>query len=229
MRRGCWPSTQWASGRMSSRRSRSGGTWIRPVPIRNIKSLRNEPDATSSVRSREAEHTRRTLARRPSGPATPSSIARSRRACSVRGSSPTSSRNSVPPSARTSADEGPHTSVAGSPGRSPNSWSRSAASGRPTRARAANGPSARDERRCTIRATRSLPTPVSPVTSTGWRPRARRVTRSRTAAIARLRQISTGLDWEATGEIDTDMLRTRRSGGPGGGNQPETPQSQRVA
>ena len=92
-----------ASAGMSSRRSRSAGSRSSMVLMRNSRSWRKRPAATSAWRSALVAEIRRTLARRvrdePSRSKSPVSSTRSSLFCWLSGTLAISSRNSVPPSA----------------------------------------------------------------------------------------------------------------------------------
>src|SRR5207249_12083529 len=78
----------------------------------------------------------------------------------------TSSRKSVPPSAARKTPSWSATAPVKAPRRWPKSWLSRSVSDSPAQLIATNGPSASGPRRWIVRATSSLPVPLSPLTST---------------------------------------------------------------
>ena len=156
---------------MSSRRSRSGGTWIGKTLSRKNRSSRNAPDVMRASSGRLVAARKRTLTglgrASPTGVISRCSMARSSLTWAAAGTSPSSSRSTVPPSASSSRPL--RSTVA--PVNAPRWWPKSSPSIRPGLSAARQtGKNARRLRvlwRWIARATSSLPVPLSPVMSTG--------------------------------------------------------------
>ena len=169
---------------MSSRRSRSGGTWISKPASRCSSGalkwpwrMRSSRLASVAVMSRTST---RTGALPPTGITSLVSSTRSSATCTSGGASPTSSRKSVPPwAARKKPSRSPVAPVY-APLRAPNSSAETSSLERAPRLTLTKGPSRRGLCWWMARATSSLPEPVSPRMSTGTFRSATRTTSSRT-------------------------------------------------
>ena len=103
----------------------------------------------------------------PSGSTVPSCSTRSSFACAGSGISATSSSSSVPPSAALKRPSRRLTAPVNAPRSWPNSSASSSVSGNAAQLTATNGFDVARLRSCSVRATSSLPVPLSPVISTG--------------------------------------------------------------
>ena len=155
---------------MSSTRSRSGGMRIGYTFRRYSRSRLKRPSATARSRSTLVAATTRTSTLRvcalPRRSTSPSCSTRSSLACADRGSSPSSSSSSVPPWARSKRPARAAVAPVKAPFSAPNSSLSISSPGSAAQLTATKGLPARGLRACRARAKRSLPTPVSPVSST---------------------------------------------------------------
>ncbi len=165
-----WVMRERASGSISTGRSRSGGMTSGMPLRRKNRSSRNVPAATSASRSRLVAATNRTSISfgftEPTRVTLRSSSTRRSFTCVAGPSSPTSSRNTVPPC----ADSRRPALACTAPVNAPRSWPKSSLSSRLSLNAAqlsfTNGWSRRGERWWIVSARISLPTPVSPSSST---------------------------------------------------------------
>ena len=159
-----------ASGSMSSRRSRSGGTLISKLLTRYIRSARNSPSAMAVSLSRLVAAIKRTSTSTFFTPPTRKNVrvssARSSFDWSCIGISMISSKNSVPPSAISKSPNFLALAPENAPASWPNSSLSSSVSCKAAQFRSIKGLSPRLLKRWIACAISSLPTPDSPVIRT---------------------------------------------------------------